>query len=154
VSWAVWPPDGADAIELNRLAGPGIGLVEPPVHLLGGCPPAGERWDLAVLVIKIRLYQICLARGSRYDIYRYVNLHDLANLLDRLTLPAAIAGCWARALTDAGLRHPGAARGIRSATPVSTNDQRGTAPRARRAGLRIRLVPFLPAPALCDQLAT
>lgn len=99
---AVWAGDSGNVIELDRLAGPRTGRVEPPRHLFPESPePITLNLDLPA--DKARLYTACLLRGSPYDIYRYVNLADLAVLLPTLDLPGVVADAWVSALRPAGL---------------------------------------------------
>ena len=99
---AVWAGDSGNVIELDRLAGPRTGLIEPAHHLFPDLPDP-VTLDLDVPRHKTRLYTACLLRGSPYDVYRYVNLTDLAVLLPTLELPAAIAEAWLDAIRRAGL---------------------------------------------------
>lgn len=91
---AVWMPDGSGTIELARLAGPAGGTVEAPGHLLDGAADTDDSWDLDHDETKIALYELCLARGSQYDIYRWVNLAELLRLWHRLDLPAQVRAHW------------------------------------------------------------
>lgn len=100
---AAWTADGSATVELERLAGPRHGLVDPPAHLLRESPESGERWDLDRVATKIRLYELCLTRGCPFDIYHWVNLEDLLRLWDVLDLPASVAAPWVRAMREAGL---------------------------------------------------
>lgn len=88
---AVWMLDGSGTIELARLAGPADGTVEAPIHLLDG---AADNWDLDHDDTKIALYELCLTRGSQYDIYRWVNLAELLRLWHRLDLPDQVRAHW------------------------------------------------------------
>lgn len=99
---AVWAGDTGSVIELDRLAGPRTGPIEPPHHLFPDLPQP-VRLDLDVPQDKARLYTACLLRGSPYDVYRYVNLTDLAVLLPTLDLPTPIADAWLSAVRQAGL---------------------------------------------------
>lgn len=94
---AVWAGNSGSVIELDRLAGPRTGRIEVPRHLF---PEAGGpvALDLSEPRHKARLYTACLRHGSPYDVYRYVNLIDLAVLLPNLELPPTIADAWHRAL--------------------------------------------------------
>jgi hypothetical protein len=98
---AVWMADGSGTIELARLAGPADGPVDAPSHLLD---PKRTRhvWDLSRDEAKIALYQLCLTRGSQYDIYRWVNLAELVRLWDRLELPGPVRLQWTSSLRSAG----------------------------------------------------
>lgn len=99
---AVWAGNSGSVVELDRLAGPRTGRIEIPRHLF---PESAERvvLDLADPRDKTRLYTACLRRGSPYDVYRYVNLADLAVLLPGLDLPITTADAWTCALRQAEL---------------------------------------------------
>lgn len=101
---AVWTGDAGSVIELMRISGPHEGFVDAPPHLLKGGPSC--RINLAAPGVKIRLYTACLLRGSPFDVYRLVNLRDLAALLTRLPLPAPITDTWRAALCRVGLMSP------------------------------------------------
>lgn len=99
---AVWAGNSGSIIELDRLTGPRTGRVAAPHHLF---PESSETvvLDLDLAHHKARLYTACLRRGSPYDVYRYVDLTDLAVLLPTLELPTTIANAWRCALRRAGL---------------------------------------------------
>jgi hypothetical protein len=93
----VWAGDSGSVIELDRLDGPRTGRIELPHYLFPDVP------DTVILDLdeprhKALLYTACLRRGSPYDVYRYVNLADLAVLLPTLSLPKPIADAWLHAL--------------------------------------------------------
>jgi hypothetical protein len=104
----VWAGNSGSIIELDRLDGPRTGRVELPHHLF---PDAPQRvvLDLDEPGHKARVYTACLLRGSPYDVYRYVNLADLADLLPTLSLPSTLAEAWRHALHDARHANAGAA---------------------------------------------
>jgi hypothetical protein len=97
----VCAPGTGAIIELARLAGPHTGIIDAPPHLLP-TPPA--RLTLNDPADRARPYTACLRYGDPYDVYRYINLHDLAGLLP--SLPATLSQVWAHALRDAGLPIP------------------------------------------------
>jgi hypothetical protein len=102
-SVGVWAPGTGTVIELARLSGPHTGTIDTPPHLMP-TPPA--RLTLNEPADRAQLYAACLQFGDPYDVYRYVNLHDLAAILPALPLPPTLAGLWAHALRDAGLPTP------------------------------------------------
>lgn len=124
---ASWTADGSATVELAHLDGPVGGKIEAPAHLVAGETP-GALWDLDDHHTKIRLYEVCLASGGPYDIYRWVNLYELVRLWAHLELPDHVANTWVRALHEAGLRmgsdsgrrhklpHPRRNSGARTAT--------------------------------------
>jgi hypothetical protein len=105
---AVWTTDGSGTIELARLSGPADGVVDAPAHLLD---PMWTRevWDLGRDEAKAVLYEVCLTRGSQYDIYRWVNLPELVRLWDRLELPEPVRLQWTSSLRSAGYLDAGLA---------------------------------------------
>lgn len=96
----VWAGDSGSVIELERLEGPRTGRIELPRYLFPDVPDT-VIIDLDEPQHKARLYTACLRRGSPYDVYRYVNLTDLAVLLPTLPLPKPIADAWFHALHEA-----------------------------------------------------
>lgn len=107
---AVWTADYSATVELRRLAGPHdktIGAGEWHWGAPGesiGCGP----WRLASPAVRLVVYQWCLANGSQFEIYRWVNLVDLAAMWSTIALPSGVRAEWGRALRAAGLV-PGAA---------------------------------------------
>jgi hypothetical protein len=63
---------------------------------------AGQRVDLDQPAVKARVYEACLIRGGPFDVYRWVNLTELARVWRTLRLPVDVAAAWTRALRDAG----------------------------------------------------
>lgn len=99
---ASWTADGSATVELAHLDGPVGGKIEAPVHVLSDETP-GALLDLDDHDTKIRLYEACLTCGGPYDMYRWVNLHELVRLWAHLDLPDHVANTWLRALHEAGL---------------------------------------------------
>jgi hypothetical protein len=97
---AVWTADGSGTIELARLDGPITGLADAPSHLINA-GRARPVWDLDRDDAKIALYELCLTRGSQYDVYRWVNLDELVRLWDRLDLPEPVRLQWTSSLNSA-----------------------------------------------------
>lgn len=81
------------AVERAHVLGPSRGIVEAPAHLLDHAP-ADECWDLDQTAA-IRLYEFCLIHGSCFEIYRCVNLAELARLWSGPSLPTGIRAQWA-----------------------------------------------------------
>jgi hypothetical protein len=98
---AVWTGDCAMAVELAHVLGPARGVIEPPADLLAHAP-ADMSWDLGQTATKIRLYEFCLIHGSSFEIYRCVNLGELARMWPQLCLPTGIRAQWAGALREIG----------------------------------------------------
>jgi len=99
---AVWTGDYSGTVELSRLAGPRDGLVtaSDALHVRpAGSPP----WRLSDPGVRVAVYQHCLTRGTQFEIYRWVNLEDLAGVWPDLDLPQGVRNEWARVLSAAGL---------------------------------------------------
>jgi len=99
---AVWTGDCSASVELARLAGPRDGLVGPSDAAglrLAGRPP----WSLADPTVRAALYERCLVSGTQFDLYRWVNLTDLAMVWPLLRLPAGVRDEWGRVLVAAQL---------------------------------------------------
>lgn len=99
---AVWTGDCSGTVELARLAGPHDGLLTGADGLRLRLVRPGP-WPLADPGVRVALYEYCLARGTQFDIYRWLNLCDLAAVWARLRLPHGVRGEWARVLVAAGL---------------------------------------------------
>lgn len=99
---AVWTGDYSGTVELSRLAGPRDGFVtaSDALHVRpAGSPP----WRLSDPGVRVAVYQHCLTRGTQFEIYRWVNLEDLAGVWPDLDLPQGVRNEWARVLSAAGL---------------------------------------------------
>jgi hypothetical protein len=102
---AVWTADYSGTVELRRLAGPRDRLVSSADW--HGAPLRGPGpWRLSRLEVQTTVYEHCLIVGTQYEIYRWVNLLDLARLWPRLHLPPGVRAEWARALRAGGLLPP------------------------------------------------
>jgi hypothetical protein len=99
---AVWTADCSSTVELRRLTGPHDRLITA-AEWRWGEPDGGGPWRLACPAVRVLVYQRSLLAGSQYEIYRWVNLMDLARIWPVLDLPVGIRGEWARALRAAGL---------------------------------------------------
>ncbi len=94
---AVWTADSSATVELSRLAGPRSGTLQLPDRLAHqAC--AARACDLDRVECKLALYERCLAVGTQYDIYRWVNLEDLVDLWPLLALPVGLKAEWTGAL--------------------------------------------------------
>ncbi len=116
------------AVELAHVLGPARGVIEPPADLLAHAP-ADTSWDLDQTATKIRLYEFCLIHGSSFEIYRCVNLGELARMWPQLCLPTGIRAQWAGALREIG---------------GTTGDDQQTRRRALRAVPVCAVVPLNP----------
>lgn len=99
---AVWTGTCSATVELARLAGPIEGTLaagECARYQLPGEPPL----QLADPEVRIALYEHCLTAGTQFDIYRWINLRELATYWDLLTLPAGVRREWECVLSAAGL---------------------------------------------------
>lgn len=99
---AVWTGDCSGTVELARLAGPHDALLceADAAHLrLPGPGP----WRLAVTAVRAALYRYCLVSGTQFDIYRWVNLADLATVWASMRLPTGVRREWGQVLLAAGL---------------------------------------------------
>lgn len=99
---AVWTGNCSGTVELSRLSGPRDGEITPTdcgSVRLPGRPP----WRLSSARVKAALYEHCLTRGTQFEIYRWVNLDDLAAIWHLLDLPGGVRNEWARVLRAAGL---------------------------------------------------
>jgi hypothetical protein len=99
---AVWTGNYSGTVELSRLAGPRDGYVTA-TDALHVRPPGSPPWRLSDPGVRVAVYQHCLTRGTQFEIYRWVNLHDLARIWPELTLPQGVRDEWARVLSAAGL---------------------------------------------------
>lgn len=99
----LWAAGNGAVIELGRLAGPHTGIMKTPIHLL---PAPPTRLDLDDPADRALLYTACLRFGDPYDVYRYVNPTDLAEVLPSLPLPDTLRRLWAHALRDSGVPIP------------------------------------------------
>lgn len=102
---AVWTGDCSATVELSRLAGPHEGIVQQAEGERWSLPGRGP-WDFAEPAVRRAAYEFCLVAGSQFDIYRWVNLTDLAAQWHALDLPDGVRGDWARALVAAELIRP------------------------------------------------
>ena len=99
---AVWTGDCSGSVELARLAGPRDGLLT--ASDAGRLRRAGRApWSLADPAVRAALYEHCLICGTQFDIYRWVNLADLAAVWHLMRLPAGIGDEWGRVLVAARL---------------------------------------------------
>jgi hypothetical protein len=107
VQATVWTADFSGTVELARCAGPRTGMAPPP-DCWTGCftGTASGELDLSNPACKAALYECCLSRGTPFDIYRWVNLEDLASLWPRLHLAPGLRAEWEGALRDIGLLEP------------------------------------------------
>lgn len=99
---AVWTGNYSGTVELARLAGPHDGAITAPDRCrfrLVGLPP----WRLSDPQVREVLYQQCLTSGTQFDIYRWINLVDLAAVWHHLRLPAGVRSEWGTVLLAAGL---------------------------------------------------
>jgi len=99
---AVWTGDCSASVELARLAGPRdalLGTSDAAGLRLAGRPP----WSLADPTVRAALYERCLVSGTQFDIYRWVNLADLAMVWQLLRLPVGVRDEWSRVLVAAQL---------------------------------------------------
>jgi hypothetical protein len=102
---AVWTADYSGTVELRRMAGPldrEIGVT----RWRWDEPPHAGPWRLADIDVKATIYRVTLSTGSQFDIYRWVNLIDLARLWPVLDLPGGVRAEWSWALRAAGLAGP------------------------------------------------
>lgn len=91
----VWTGDCSATVDVDRCVGPRGRLAAPP-----GCwadSGLGE-FDLGEATHRVALYECCLRHGTPFDIYRWVDLVDLAALWPRIRLPAGVRAEWATAL--------------------------------------------------------
>lgn len=98
----VWTGRYSATVDLARLAGPRDGLLtvtDAGRLRLPGEPP----WPLSSPDIRAALYECCLVCGTQFDIYRWVNLTDLAAVWTMLRLPPGVRHEWAKVLLAAGL---------------------------------------------------
>lgn len=102
----VWTADCSATVELARCAGPHDGRVRMPACCTAPEPSPGAEIDLSLATTKVRLYECCLSRGTPFDIYRWVNLADLAALWPRLSLAPAVRAEWGSALHAIGALDP------------------------------------------------
>lgn len=103
---AIWAPDGISTIELARLEGPHDAELTRRQADAYGIACAGP-WRLSDPRVRAAVYRHCLTEGSPFEIYRAVNLLDLAQVFAELELPEPIRYDWERALTACGLRRCG-----------------------------------------------
>jgi hypothetical protein len=83
---------------LAELEGPTVsGRVRLPLHLDWS---SGREYDLDDPADRARIYEIVLREGTLDDLRTYVDPTRLADALQRMFLPSAIAEAW-RALLDA-----------------------------------------------------
>lgn len=99
---AAWTGRCDGTVDLTRLAGPRSGWLSPTdvgSVELPGSPP----WPLARAAVRCALYEWALVEGTQFDIYRWVNLFDLAAVWPSLRLPDGVHAEWERVLRAAGL---------------------------------------------------
>lgn len=99
---AAWTGRCDGTVDLTRLAGPRSGWLRPAEVgslELPGSPP----WPLAHPDVRRALYEWALTEGTQFDIYRWVNLTDLAEVWCSLRLPDGVHAEWERVLRAAGL---------------------------------------------------
>lgn len=99
---AVWTADHSASVELARLAGPQDHQLSDTeaAHfgLRHGCPR-----QLALGPVRCAVYERILCTGTPFDIYRWVNLLDLATVWPVMYLPHGVRSEWERALHAASL---------------------------------------------------
>lgn len=97
---AAWTGTCSATVELARLEGPHAGAIP------GGFPtalPGSPPWDVSDTDVRVALYRWALTEGTQFDIYRWVNLADLAEIWPLLALPDGIHEEWQMVLRAAGL---------------------------------------------------
>lgn len=100
----VWTADCSATVELERCQGPRAGQVAPPACCRETCTDcSAEPFDLSDPATKVTLYECILGGGTPFDIYRWVNLPDLALLWPRLRLADGVRAEWGGALAALGL---------------------------------------------------
>ncbi len=100
---AAWTGGCSATVDLSRLAGPRNAVIADDIPAeLPGRPP----WDLAEPRIRAAVYSWALTEGTQFDIYRWVNLVDLARVWPLLDVPEGISHEWAMVLRAAGLMDP------------------------------------------------
>jgi hypothetical protein len=99
---AVWTGNYSGTVELSRLAGPRDGYVTA-TDALRVRPPGSPPWRLSDPGVRVAVYQHCLVQGTQFEIYRWVNLEDLAGIWSELNLPQGVHDEWAQVLSAAGL---------------------------------------------------
>lgn len=94
---AVWTGAYSATVQLARVVGPAAGdasiTAHPPVQL-PGCAP----WRLSDPGVREAIYTHCLTVGTPFDIYRWIDLDVLAEILPTLPVSPAIRNEWRRAL--------------------------------------------------------
>lgn len=109
---AVWTVDHSATIELSRLAGEYDAiLAEADAERLGLA-----RNELPILTdpkVRVAVYQHYLEDGTQFDIYRWINLIDLAVTLPHLSLPEGATRDWEHVLEAGGIS-------VHSAVPRQT----------------------------------
>lgn len=99
---AVWSGSCSATVELARLAGPHEWRLSASdaaalrLPRFSGCRASDP-------AVRAAVYEFCLVLGSPFDIYRWVNLPDLAGVWQKLSLPPGVKAEWRGVLVAAGL---------------------------------------------------
>lgn len=99
---AAWTGHCDGTVDLKRLAGPRdceLTVADVGFLNLPGSPP----WRLSRPSVRCALYEWALTHGTQFDIYRWVNLVDLAAVWDELNLSDGVRAEWERVLRAASL---------------------------------------------------
>lgn len=99
---AVWTGPCAACVDLARLAGPEHYEFNSAEGTYFGLPGAAP-WHLSDANVRATVYRHVLTSGTQFDIYRWVNLIDLATVWPSLRLPRGVRSEWQGALQAAGL---------------------------------------------------
>lgn len=99
---AVWTADHSASVELARLAGPRDHLLNDAEARHFGLHDGVPR-QLALGPVRCAVYERILCAGTPFDIYRWVNLLDLALVWPVMYLPCGVRDEWQRALQAARL---------------------------------------------------
>lgn len=102
---AVWTGPCTASVDLARLAGPEHYAFDSAGAAFFGLPGT-EPWQLFDLRVRVAVYERVLTSGTQFDIYRWVNLIDLATAWTALRLPRGVRGEWQGVLQAAALLQP------------------------------------------------
>jgi hypothetical protein len=98
----VWTGSCSGTVDIARLQGPHDVVLSKHDASRFGLSMAGV-CRLADPAVRPVVYEFCLRFGSQFDIYRWINLSELAAIFKTLRLPGGITEEWRSVLVHARL---------------------------------------------------
>jgi hypothetical protein len=79
------------------------GIVELPLHISSSEPTI--RYDLSRRADRLRVYEQVLREGTEADVRYYVDVNELARVIDELLLPPYVRDAWSEWFRHHGHGH-------------------------------------------------